>query len=194
MPPVSDSAVRGRQPDPMTSEINTTHRAEAKQAIAPHLKLLAATAERGTSRKKAAAGLMLLWLSDDVMGVVNAKLREHGITENKLDVLMLFSLAERGLLDVGPLTPSVIADYFGVTRSSATGLLDWLEARALLAREHRKDDRRSLELALTDEGRELLDQALPTFWRACAHLTRELSEEDCLALEAILSKVWRGIK
>ncbi|MBB1631543.1 MarR family winged helix-turn-helix transcriptional regulator [Cupriavidus sp. UME77] len=181
----------------MTSKSEPTEPAEsasAEQAIAPHLKLLAATAERGTSRRKAAAGLMLLWLSDDVMSGVNAGLREHGITENKLHVLILFSLDERGMLDLGPLTPSVIADYCGVTRSSATGLLDWLETRELLAREHRKDDRRSLELVLTDKGREILDQALPSFWRACAHLTRELSDEDCQTLQTILAKVWRGIK
>ncbi|MGE8367296.1 MarR family winged helix-turn-helix transcriptional regulator [Cupriavidus sp.] len=178
----------------MTTKTEPTPPSEADQAIAPHLKLLAATVERGTSRKKAGAGLMLLWLSDDVMGVVNAGMREHGITENKLHVLILFSLAERGLLDIGPLTPSAIADYVGVTRSSATGLLDWLETRELLAREHRKDDRRSLELVLTENGRTLLDQALPSFWRACAHLTRELSDEDCQALQTILGKVWRGIK
>lgn len=101
------------------------------------------------------------------------------------------SLDERGMLDLGPLTPSVIADYCGVTRSSATELLDWLETRELLAREHRKDDRRSLELVLTDKGRKILDQALPSFWRACAHLTRELSDEDCQTLQTILAKVWR---
>ncbi len=33
------------------------------------------------------------------------------------------SLDERGMLELGPLAPSVIADYCGVTRSSATGLL-----------------------------------------------------------------------
>lgn len=178
----------------MTTKTEPTPPSGADHAIAPHLKLLAATAERGTSRKKAGAGLMLLWLSDDVMSVVNAGLREHGITENKLNVLILFSLAERGLLDIGPLTPSAIADYVGVTRSSATGLLDWLETRQLLAREHRKDDRRSLELVLTENGRAILDQALPSFWRACAHLTRELSDEDCQALQTILGKVWRGIE
>ncbi|MBB1632645.1 MarR family winged helix-turn-helix transcriptional regulator [Cupriavidus sp. UME77] len=178
----------------MTTKTELTPPSGADHAIAPHLKLLAATAERGTSRKKAGAGLMLLWLSDDVMSVVNAGLREHGITENKLNVLILFSLAERGLLDIGPLTPSAIADYVGVTRSSATGLLDWLETRQLLAREHRKDDRRSLELVLTENGRAILDQALPSFWRACAHLTRELSDEDCQALQTILGKIWRGIE
>jgi MarR family transcriptional regulator, negative regulator of the multidrug operon emrRAB len=165
----------------------------ADDALVSHLALLSATAEPDTPRAPAAAGMLLLWLADEVAGRVNASLQAHDITESKLHVLMLFSLAERGLVDVGTITPSMIADTFGVTRSSATGLLDWLESRGLLARETRAGDRRSLELVLTDRGRVLLDDAMPTFWRACADCTDALDEQDSADLLRLLSKLWSAL-
>ncbi|WP_323120260.1 MarR family winged helix-turn-helix transcriptional regulator [Burkholderia alba] len=165
-----------------------------EQALASHLQLISATAAPDTQRDRAAAGMLLLWLADDVANHVNRALQAHDITESKLHVLMLFSLAERRLIQSGTITPSVIAETFDITRSSATGLLDWLEARALLARGACPGDRRSLELVLTDTGRALLDDALPTFWRACASVASALDEQDCADLHRLLSKAWRALE
>jgi MarR family transcriptional regulator, negative regulator of the multidrug operon emrRAB len=165
----------------------------ADEALASHLSLLSATGEPGTPRASAATGMLLLWLADEVAGRVNTALQAHDITESKLHVLMLFSLVERGLVRLGTITPSAIADAFGVTRSSATGLLDWLETRGLLAREIRAGDRRSLELVITERGRTLLDNALPTFWRACADCTSVLDEQDSADLQRLLSKLWSAL-
>ncbi|WDD92260.1 MarR family transcriptional regulator [Burkholderia sp. FERM BP-3421] len=165
----------------------------ADEALASHLALLSATAGPDTPRAPAAAGMLLLWLADEVASRVNASLQAHDITESKLHVLMLFSLAERGLVKLGTITPSMIAETFGVTRSSATGLLDWLEARGLLARETCVGDRRSLELVMTDRGRALLDSAMPTFWRACADCTGVFDEQDSADLQHLLSKLWRAL-
>ncbi|MGR2680261.1 MULTISPECIES: MarR family winged helix-turn-helix transcriptional regulator [Chromobacterium] len=163
-------------------------------AIAPHLQLLTHSAGEEVSQTHAGLGLLLLWLSDDVLGAVNADLRSLDVTESKLNVLMLFSLQERGWWRNGPLTPSAIADYLGVTRSTVTGQLDWLERRGLLQRQLRDEDRRSLELSLTEAGRELLRQALPGFWRACQRLTEALDESECAALWSLLAKVWSRLK
>ncbi|RBH51981.1 MarR family transcriptional regulator, partial [Pseudomonas sp. MWU13-2860] len=58
------------------------------------------------------------------------------------------------------LPASAIAHYLGVTCSPFTGQLDWLERRCLLQRQLRDEDRRSLELYLTEAGSALLQQAL----------------------------------
>ncbi|MGR2660674.1 MarR family winged helix-turn-helix transcriptional regulator [Chromobacterium haemolyticum] len=163
-------------------------------AIAPHLQLLTHSAGEEVSQTHAGLGLLLLWLSDDVLGAVNTDLRTLDVTESKLNVLMLFSLQERGWWRNGPLTPSAIADYLGVTRSTVTGQLDWLERRGLLQRQLRDEDRRSLELSLTEAGRELLRQALPGFWRACQRLTEALDESECAVLWSLLAKVWSRLK
>ena len=163
-------------------------------AIVPNLHLLAHSAGADVDQNRAGLGLLLLWLGDDVLSAVNADLRAHEITETKLSVLMLFSLREMGWWQGGALTPSAIADYLGVTRSTVTGQLDWLERRGLLQRQLRDEDRRSLELYLTEAGSALLQQALPGFWRACQRLTVALDDSECAVLRPLLAKLWTRLK
>lgn len=51
-------------------------------------------------------------------------------------------------------TPASVAENIGVDRSAVTRLLDRLEKKGLVAREHDKLDRRSVNLRLTETGRE----------------------------------------
>ncbi|MEE9869299.1 MAG: MarR family transcriptional regulator [Delftia lacustris] len=168
--------------------------AKAPEALRPHLALMAQTAQPGTDTPAAGLGLLLLWLADDVEQRANASLQAFGLSESKLDVLMIFGLAERGLLGDTVVTPSYIASYVGVTRSSVTGLLDWLEKRSLLARSLSQEDRRSFDLALTDQGREVLARALPAFWRMCESLVDYLDEGERASLQSLLFKAWTRMK
>ncbi|MGC0155319.1 MarR family winged helix-turn-helix transcriptional regulator [Chromobacterium vaccinii] len=167
---------------------------DAGRLMTPHLRLLAATAAPDTPADAAAAGLLLLWLGDDVLQQLNGKLAGSGLSENKLQVLLQFRLFEDGLLGDEPPTPSSIADYFGITRASATGLLDWLEKRGLIARLPHPTDRRSLRLRMTDPARALLADTLPGFWRACAELSDGLDIEERRQLLRLLGKVWSRVK
>ncbi|MFY3985850.1 MarR family winged helix-turn-helix transcriptional regulator [Achromobacter xylosoxidans] len=193
-PAPADARVAPELPGIPATRQARAERDGAAAAARPHLALMAQTAARGTDAGAAGLGLLLLWLADDVEQRANAALAPFGISESKLDVLMIFGLAERGLIDSRAATPSYIADYFGVTRSTVTGLLDWLEKRELLTRALNHEDRRSISLALTDAGRELLTQALPAFWTMCASLVDCLDENDRKALQGILAKVWRQLK
>lgn len=162
-------------------------------AMQPHLALMKKTARRGTHQGRAGTGMLLLWLSDDIGPRVDASLAALGLSENKLDVLMFFGLAERGLIDSNQVTPSGMADYFGITRSTVTGVLDWLEKRDLLQRALNTEDRRSFSLTLTDAGRGLLAQALPPFWDTCEGLVACLDDAECAALQRILAKLWNQL-
>lgn len=163
-------------------------------ATRPHLALMRATASEQTSQPRAGLGLLMLWLCDDIEHSANTSLAPFGLSESKFDLLMFFGLAERGLIESQAVTPSNIADYFGVTRSTVTGLLDWLEKRDLLRRRLSTEDRRSFALELTDEGRDLLKQSLPAFWGMCESLTSSLDEEECQVLQRILVKLWKQLK
>ena len=55
-------------------------------------------------------------------------------------------------------TPAMIAEHLGVDRSGVTRLLDRLEAKAYVEREHDKLDRRSIKLHITQKGRQLMDE------------------------------------
>jgi DNA-binding MarR family transcriptional regulator len=62
------------------------------------------------------------------------------------------------LRDHGPMTPSELGGRLIVTRATVTGLLDSLERRELVRRTRHATDRRSLVVAITPEGTEVLRQ------------------------------------
>jgi len=55
-------------------------------------------------------------------------------------------------------TPAVIAAQLGVDRSGVTRLLDRLEAKGYVEREHDKLDRRSVKLHVTSKGKQLMSE------------------------------------
>ncbi len=166
----------------------------ADQAMEPYLRQMRKTARRGADFDAITLGLLLLFLADDVTRSVAARLHPYGISEKKLDVLLLFTANESAIEPRELPTPGSIADYMNVTQSSATGLLDWLETRGLVGRKNHPTDRRSIQTELTPKGRELVAQVLPTFCLACEELAIGLTDRDRTDLKRVLSKVWNHIK
>ena len=158
----------------------------------PYLRQMRKAAPRGMDFETATLGLLLLFLADDVSRSVAHRLEPFGISEKKLDVLMLFTADNRDQHDLP--TPTSIADYMNVTPASATGLLDWLEKRGLIGRKHHPTDRRSIQTSITPKGRELVAQVLPLFCSACENLAVGLTDRDRADLKRVLSKVWNHIK
>lgn len=162
--------------------------------MGPYLQQMRKGAPRSTDFEAVSLGLLLLFLADDVSRSVARRLEKFGISEKKLDVLMLFTANNWDQHADEPPTPTRIADYMNVTAASATGLLDWLETRGLIDRKHHPTDRRSIQTAITPKGRELVAQVLPTFSSACEDLAVGLTERDRADLKRVLSKVWNHIK
>lgn len=181
-------------------EIHSPQRS-ADQAMSPVLRLLGERAEDGADLEASRLGLLMLWLADDIIRAVNKQLEAFDISEKKLDVLMIFA-AQVGL-DADSMerrpegmlqTPTGIAEYFGITRATATGLLDWLEKRNLVERTRHPTDRRSTPIEITPAGRHLVDEAVPTFLQACTGLAASLTERDRKDLSRVLDKVWSQLK
>jgi long-chain acyl-CoA synthetase len=63
------------------------------------------------------------------------------------------------ILDDGCEAASVLADKLAVSRPSVTGVVDGLVTRGLVRRDHTDDDRRRIDVGLTDAGRVLLAAA-----------------------------------
>lgn len=156
----------------------------------PYVQLLERTASDETDTYAAKIGLLLLWHSDLVLDALDEDLSPYGITESKLDLLLLLDLhrASKGL------TPSAIAERLGIKRASVTGLLDWVEKRGWIARIHDQTDRRMLRVDITEAGRELVAQVLPAFWSSCAALVDDVSREEQHLLEGLLAKMQRRMK
>ncbi|GAA1392831.1 MarR family transcriptional regulator [Kitasatospora putterlickiae] len=144
----------------------------------------------------AALGLTMLWLADDVIATVNRKLDRLGISENKLDILMIFAAqsAEDEKSHGMRQTPSGISDYFGISKASATGVIDWLEKRGLITRTRQVQDRRSTPIEITPTGERFVADAVPVFEGACRDLVGTLSDRDRKDLQRILDKLWVHLK
>jgi MarR family transcriptional repressor of emrRAB len=94
--------------------------------------------------------------------------------------------------------PSELGVAIDATRTQMTRLIDGLEARGLVQRKTSTQDRRSLELTLTAEGRALLERAAPAVHAAygeawaplgkdrLADVTRDLAQlhQNLAALDA----------
>jgi DNA-binding MarR family transcriptional regulator len=156
-----------------------------KLGITPYLELMDQTAPKETDRKSAHLGLLMVWLGDHVLDAMDVELSPLGITESKLDLLLLLT-HHNGR---EPVTPSSLADRLGIRRASVTALLDWLEKRKWVAREQSEQDRRMIHVSITPEGRELVHQALPVFWSTCASLVSDMTPEEQKAAEHILNKL-----
>lgn len=167
----------------------------APEAMRPVLNLMKG-ADPAKDVSAARLGLSLLWLADDVIAAANRKLERVNISEAKLDVLMIFAAQLAQPEDEWTVrqTPSGIAEYFGITKASATGLIDWLENRKLVARTRHATDRRSTPVRITPEGEKLVAEALPVFEQACGGLIEVLSERERRDLQRILDKLWIHVK
>jgi DNA-binding MarR family transcriptional regulator len=71
-----------------------------------------------------------------------------------------------------------------------TRLIDRLEGAELVRREHCSNDRRAIDVAITDAGNSKLDEALGVHLRYLdEHLAARLSDTERLSLTALLTKL-----
>jgi DNA-binding MarR family transcriptional regulator len=80
---------------------------------------------------------------------------EHGLDRASFDVLATLRRSGR------PLTAAELMKSAMVTSGAVTQRLDRLQVRGLVTRTTSEKDKRVVHVALTDEGRALIDRALP---------------------------------
>lgn len=121
-------------------------------------------------------------------GRVIARLARHvELAVADLD-LTLAQYRVLGILGDGREAASVLAKKLAVSRPSITGVVDGLVARGLVRREPGCDDRRRIDIGLTDEGRVVLDRADLEVTSRLASIAAHLQEGPDRAFEAL--EVW----
>ena len=151
--------------------------------IEPYAELIKKTASADTDPIAAKLGLLMLWTSDNVLDAVDVDLAPLGISESKLDFLLLFILREmESNGEEVNMSPSDIASRLWITRASFTGLIDWMEKRELIVRIQ-------LKVKITPKGKERVTHSLPTFWLSCASLVDDFNQEERQVLEKLLNKM-----
>ena len=88
-----------------------------------------------------------------------------------------------------PLTPSEIGERILLPSASITATLDTLERRGWVRRVPNPDDRRSLLIEITPDGRSTADQLLPGIRSLERNVLSVLTKSERTQLLAILAKV-----
>jgi DNA-binding MarR family transcriptional regulator len=130
---------------------------------------LLATARQRPGLDEARCRLVLEWLRTGaaVRGVLRQSLAPCGLTELKFAALVvLFTL------DPEPSTPADLAIHAGVSRAAITEALDGLQAHRLVERARDPVDRRTVNVRLTEAGRETVNSALQRFLQTAGHVAR----------------------
>ena len=134
-----------------------------------------------------ASFLHLLRTATDLSIALDACLSKHGLLQGRWWVLILLMREENKTS-----TPSVLAEKAGVTRATMTGLIDGLEQSNLITRVFAKDDRRSVQIALTDAGQAKLDDVMPDYYRRLRQCMQSISEAQREQLQHILGLMQLG--
>ncbi|RDJ98630.1 MFS transporter [Paraburkholderia lacunae] len=120
-------------------------------------------------------GFALSKARNRVITEMDAALEEAGITSQQLGILL-------GLADDSAKSPVALARLLSVDPALMTRMLDKLEKRGLLQRSRSCEDRRVVDLALTDGGRETAFRGAHI---VAAVLNRRLASFTKLEFEAL---------
>ncbi len=107
-----------------------------------------------------------------------------GLIQSRTQLGVLFVLAHHGAQSLKEL-----ADRFVMTSSAATQTIDELEAVGLVARQADTDDRRKVNVILTDEGKQQLSAAKLERVKQLKTLLEVLSDDELQQLHAIERKI-----
>ncbi|PKW17584.1 DNA-binding MarR family transcriptional regulator [Saccharopolyspora spinosa] len=110
--------------------------------------------------------------------------REYGLTPQQGQLLCVLMAQPYGMGELGAM--------LGLAKSSLTGLVDRTAQRGLVQREADPEDARAIRVALTAEGRDLVDEFYAETCRRVERLPAGLSDTDRSALADLLSRVVLG--
>jgi DNA-binding MarR family transcriptional regulator len=91
------------------------------------------------------------------------------------------------------LLPSKLSESLLVSSGTLTNRLDRLEGKGLVARHPNPDDRRSVEVALTERGRKLTDEAVTAHVENERRILAALSDRERATLDRLAAKLLAGM-
>jgi len=102
-------------------------------------------------------------------------------------------VALTAVADWGPLRLGALADHMGTTDATASRTVDALVATGLVERLEDADDRRAVRIAVTPEGRRLIDRRRAELAKALERGLRDLPADDRDRLVGLLERLNAGL-
>ncbi|MBR0800356.1 MarR family transcriptional regulator [Bradyrhizobium jicamae] len=116
-------------------------------------------------------GFLLRLLEARYDGLYQSLTRQSDITPRQFGVLM-------ALYQLGPLTPSVLADRINCDKNTLSEMLKRMTARRLVSKRSNPDDRRSVQVQMTASGEEALLAVIPAAAELQDIMLAPLRKED----------------
>lgn len=135
-----------------------------------------------TERRALDTYIKLSRAADAVTGAINAHLRDYQLTISQFGVL-------EAIYHLGPLQAGELARKILKSSGNLTLVLDNLTRRSLVRRERREDDRRCIDIHLTDDGRALIESILPRHVAGVVATFGALSADEQEQLAALSRKL-----
>ena len=127
----------------------------------------------------------LLRASKAVLARVEPRLAAQGLTATQLGVLEV-------ILHLGPLSQRDLGRKVLTSAGNMTDVIDKLEARGLVCRSRLQTDRRSVQVALTPQGRALIEALFPRHAEDIAAAMGALTPAEMEQLGGLLRRLGRG--
>ena len=126
-------------------------------------------------------------------GAVQRELAERAAAYDVLvpEADILFALRRSG--PPFRLLPSKLSESLLVSSGTLTNRLDRLEAKGLIERHPNPEDRRSVEVALTERGRRLADEAVTQHVENETRMLASLTAKERRTLDQLTSKLLAGL-
>jgi MarR family 2-MHQ and catechol resistance regulon transcriptional repressor len=123
--------------------------------------------------------------NDTIASALRTALRREGLTVSQLGVL-------EALLHLGPMVQSDLAEKLLTSPSNLTTVVDNLEEGGLVRRERSTEDRRQVEVSLTPDGRELIEDVFPRHAERITGLMGALDADELEEFGRLCRKLGRG--
>lgn len=118
---------------------------------------------------------------------VNAHLRKHNLTKAQFAVL-------EALYHLGSLNQRDLAGKILCTPGNLTGIIRNLLGLGLIQRTPRSDDKRYLEVSVSDKGRKLVERVMPEHVRRIVRNFKYLSSNEQDELHYLLKKLGKKLR
>ena len=124
--------------------------------------------------------------ADAATHAINGHLHEHNLTISQFGVL-------EALYFLGPQQPGQLAQKVLKSSGNMTLVIENLVKRGLVSRERRADDRRCIDVSLTEDGRALIAAIFPDHVAGVVQTVSVLTREEQQQLAALSRKLGLGI-
>lgn len=116
---------------------------------------------------------------------IKPMLKEWGVTGSQFSTLRL--IPEEGIAQTN------LADRAASDPATLTGVIDRLERQGLVRRERSTQDRRVIQVFLTERGTELVEALTPKYVQVVATMMTPLNDEELDLLRELTEKLRRGL-